>query len=1024
MNKGKRRRFLLTSLLGLALVAALLLAISAPASAQVIPEPGEASLQAQVELAWGPPNTPDPANSSISADPSTIRADGFSQSTLTARIRDAANNAVAPQQLVGFAEATGCGEVKTAYVEAESPAVAQSAGHWTTVAAPSASGGHYLTANGQTNPTAYVEWAFWGEGVTVVLATGPDGGTVGFDVDGSPVGSFSLYTASPAWLVERIVPTKLAAGAHTIRVRATNLKDPASSGYLIRLDAFRSGIYVLESGANAGNAVIPYTADAAACVADISAAAVRDGYEPWFEMLAHVTNEASVPTVITLVADPTTINVDGASSALTATVTDQFTLPALDGVEVCFSTSLGDLAVTAPCPTISGGAGQATNTLGPGAVAGDAVVTASVTGYVIDDTVIVTINGGAPATVTVTPDPGATSCSDSRIFTALVQDAYGNPVAGVSVTFSATLSGSWNVNPALTDPAGEAQSIFTGSQSGTGTITAIAGAASGSAALTVHTGPAATLSCSAADASILASPGLDSTTITFTGQDSCGNLLEGRIISVTTSLGSLVEDCYARDQAEDGPPVAPTGPGWSPANAIAGYDGTGYMLTSVQGSSLGWSFEGTVAGFRYLRSINSARIRVWIDGAVVDVFSANRLLASTWATWTSPPLAAGPHLIEVERREHAVGDTIYVDYFETGCTFAGGDATVTLVSTDIVGTAIITGTVDGLTCAASVDFVAGPADTIRMIPDTVVNATCGADVLVRARPKDEWLNDLPEGTLVTFSDDLGGSFSPNPAPVAANGRASTHYTGHIAGTGTITATVGAVSGSVSLVTVPDATPFALAVSHTPSYIPADGLSTAVITATVTDKCGNGIQGVSVGFATTRGGIGTPVLTDADGVAVSTLTSDLTKGLAVVTVTAGALSDDSTEIYFVGEAAAIDLTPSVSTIGIAGCDTPTCTVITAQVRDSLGNPAADGQTIRFITNLGTLDSDPCIKFTQGGVVTATFCSTNIAGTAVITAQVSIPSPDLFGETTVTVKSCPLATFSFDLIATPQQVGVPF
>jgi len=213
VNWRSRLELLLTVLL----VAILFLSMARLASAESPLTPPIA------ELAFGPINSPDPAHSSIAADPATIRADGFSQSLITAQIRDNLGLPV-PDQFVGFCETSGCGTIRTAFVQAEGAEVARF-GSWTTVAQAAAYGGQFIRTDGSISPTDYVTWSFWGEGVSVIVGVGPDGGTATYEVDGTLLGTWDLYAPVAGWKVEHIVSFKFPAATHVVRVNATNTQE-------------------------------------------------------------------------------------------------------------------------------------------------------------------------------------------------------------------------------------------------------------------------------------------------------------------------------------------------------------------------------------------------------------------------------------------------------------------------------------------------------------------------------------------------------------------------------------------------------------------------------------------------------------------------------------------------------------------------------------------------------------------------------------------------------------------------------
>jgi len=81
------------------------------------------------------------------------------------------------------------------------------------------------------------------------------------------------------------------------------------------------------------------------------------------------------------------------------------------------------------------------------------------------------------------------------------------------------------------------------------------------------------------------------------------------------------------------------------------------------------------------------------------------------------------------------------------------------------------------------------------------------------------------------------------------------------------------------------------VTAAPMAIPANGVSTSTVWATVTDQYGNLVaDGITCYFDTTLGSIWPPFNTTLNGVAETTLTSSETTGLAAVTATCEGIPD--------------------------------------------------------------------------------------------------------------------------------------
>lgn len=175
--------------------------------------------------------------------------------------------------------------------------------------------------------------------------------------------------------------------------------------------------------------------------------------------------ERPVPTSISISpAGPISITA-GTSQTLTATVLDQNGQP-MAGQTISWTSSSGSVIVT---PT-----GQTTTV--SGTVAGTGTVTATI-GTVSSTPVTVSIVGAAAvALVKVNDLPGTTAAGTGDIIRVRVVDGFGNPVAGVVVTFEVTGGGgSVDLTLATSDAQGIAAVRWTtGTTVGANTATATA----------------------------------------------------------------------------------------------------------------------------------------------------------------------------------------------------------------------------------------------------------------------------------------------------------------------------------------------------------------------------------------------------------------------------------------------------------------------------------------------------------------------------------------------------------------------
>ncbi|MEZ2604939.1 Ig-like domain-containing protein [Kluyvera intermedia] len=163
---------------------------------------------------------------------------------------------------------------------------------------------------------------------------------------------------------------------------------------------------------------------------------------------------------------------------------------------------------------------------------------------------------------------------------------------------------------------------------------------------------------------------------------------------------------------------------------------------------------------------------------------------------------------------------------------------------------------------------------------------------------------------------------------------------------------------------------------TSNNIPADGTSTASVTAQVTDSAGAGLSGQSVVFTATAGAlIGSPVITDTSGLATTTLTST-TAGVSSVTASIND-SHQNINIYFTD--GGNDPDAIINFIGIlqdnAVADGIASNEVIASVTDKQNNPLA-GQYVTFSTDNNATITLPQVSSDSSGYVKCTLTSTTV------------------------------------------------
>jgi parallel beta-helix repeat protein len=300
------------------------------------------------------------------------------------------------------------------------------------------------------------------------------------------------------------------------------------------------------------------------------------------------------------------------------------------------------------------------------------------------------------------------------------------------------------------------------------------------------------------------------------------------------------------------------------------------------------------------------------------------------------------------------------------------------------------------------DFEAAPPTTITLTTNPTMTVV-GSNVLLTATVTISNGDPAADGTVVSFTTSLG-----NVSPVTATttgGVATATLSSTVSGPATVTATVGSLSAT-ALVTFTPGAPFSLTLSAVPDTVSVGNAST--LTATATDQYGNAVaDGTTISFTTNLGTLSGSTATTSGGDAVMTLTST-TLGMATVTATVSNLSATIPVTFIPGAPFTLTLTAVPDTLSVDASST-----LTATATDQYGNLVANGTTISFTTNLGTLSGSTAT--TNGGDAVVTLTSTT-PGLATVTATVGSLSA------TALVTFTPGAPFTLTLTAVPSTVLV--
>ncbi len=654
-----------------------------------------------------------------------------------------------------------------------------------------------------------------------------------------------------------------------------------------------------------------------------------------------------LPYTVTLVAYPTSIPIAGYTSTLTATVKDKYNNIVSNGTLVTFTTSLGEVGSTQVTKTTS--SGVATAILTSGNTAGTAIVTATSDSRVATTTV--QFMPLLPYTVTLVAYPINLTVGQTSTLTATVTDQYNNNVAnGTVVTFATTLGSLGSVTITKGTANGVATATLTSQVPGTATVTATADSVSDTVDVTFNPGPPYTVTLKANPTSILVGGFTSTLTITVTDQFN-NHVANGTLITFATSLGSL--------------------------GAVT--------KTTASGVATATLTSGNISGVAVVTATTDSKVVTTTVTFTPDVPYTITLVAYpiTLTVGNTSTLTATVK----DRYNNNVADGTSV-LFETSLGSLGsitvtkpttnGIAVATLTS-QLPGIAAITATADSKVATTTVEFKPGPPYTVTLVAYPVT-LTVGNTSSLTATVKDQYNNNVANGTVVTFTTNLGDVGSKLVTKVTISGVATATLTSQVAGTASVTATADSKYATVN-VTFNPGSPNTVTVAAYPTIIPIGG-ATSGITATVKDLYGNMVaNGTEVTFTTDLGSVGSNsvVKTTVNGVANTTLTSGLVIGTAHITVTSDSAVGYTQVTFTVGPPYTVTVESWPPTIEVGG-NTAT---ITATVRDIGGYAVANGTAVVFTTDFGSLGSNTVTKYTTNGIAVATLTSGLTPGVAHIT-----------------------------------------
>lgn len=656
--------------------------------------------------------------------------------------------------------------------------------------------------------------------------------------------------------------------------------------------------------------------------------------------------------------------VSGLASGVTAGVSAAFTVTARDAFGNTVTGFAGTVGFTSTdgAATLPAAAGLTAGTGGFAATfrtAGAHTLTATQVGVpAVTGSATTTVAAAAAATLAAVSGGGQGGTVGQALadpFVVRAADEFGNPAAGLTVTFAAPAGGAVAPTSAVTGPDGRA--------SATGTLSGAVGAQSFTASAAGLTGSPVTFGATAAPgpAAVLAITGLPSDvtageagTFTVTARDTFGN-------AATAFAGTV---------------------GFTSTDGAATLPGPSALASGA--ATLPVTFR--TAGARTLTATVTGTPGVTGSASTTVAPAAPAAITLTGAPATTP--AGLAFLVSVDLRD-AFGNAPADERVTFTATDGGavlpqapalvqgaGSFEITLVTAGAQGLTVASLAAPAVTASAPVTVTAGGASALVAVSGGgqtgVVGEQLAAPFVVRVT---DLFGNPKAGVTVTFSAPATGAVTPTSAATAADGTAATLATlGHAAGAqGFAAASPGLAGSPVAFGATASPGPIAsLSLAGLPAAVAAGATSDVVVTAL--DAFGNVATGFS-GAVVFTSDDPNPVLPASAALVAGSGTFPVvlrTVGPRTVTVQAPSAALSRSASTLIGPAEAATLEPVATPATSAPVGAAAAGPFTVRVRDTLGNPVPG-----FAVAFAALD---------GGSISPGSATTDAQGQASATATV--------------------------------------
>ncbi|KQI89184.1 inverse autotransporter adhesin IatC [Escherichia coli] len=593
--------------------------------------------------------------------------------------------------------------------------------------------------------------------------------------------------------------------------------------------------------------------------------------------------------------------------------------------------------------------------------AGISVVTASINNSSQSQNVtfVADVRTAKIADLVVSQDNAVADGSTANTLRARVTDAFGNTLAGQTVSVMAG-NGATVAPTVITEPDGTAEISVTSQTAGVSAVTASINNSSQSRDVTfiadVRTAQIASLEVTQDNA---VADGAMANTLQVRVTDANGNTLAGQTVSVL---------------ADNGATVAPT--------VITGQDGTVEISVTSQTagtSAVTASINSSTASRNVtfvadVRTAQIASLEVTQDNSVADGAMANTLRVKVTDAFGNT--LAGQTVSVSAGNSATTAPTVITE----------PDGTVEIsVTSRTAGVSAVTATINNSSLSRNVTFIADVrtakiADLVVTRDNSVADGAM-ANTL-RVRVTDAFGNTLAGQTVSVLADN-GATTAPTVI-IEPDGTVEISVTSRTAGISTVTATINSSSQSQNVTFIADIRTAQIAdlvVIKDGSV--ADGSTANMLRVRVTDAFGNVLAGQTVSVLAGNGAtVASTVTTKPDGTVEISVTSQ-TAGISAVTASINS-SSQSQNVTFVADVRTAKIADLVVIKDGSEADGSTANTLRVRVTDAFGN-ALNGQTVSVLAD-NSATVAPTVTTQPDGTVEISVTS-QTAGISAVTASIN-------------------------------------